>query len=66
LIPDPILARGTVQGFAWVEVNLPYWNWYRFPADFTIGAGLDTVIGWLLGGFLIAWMIQRAEKKAAA
>jgi hypothetical protein len=52
--------------FAWVEVNLPYWNWYRFPADFTFGAGLDTVIGWLLGGFLIAWMIQRAEKKAAA
>src|SRR5215475_2628064 len=52
--------------FAWVEVSLPYWNWYRFPADFTFGAGLDTVIGWLLGGFLIAWMIQRAEKKAAA
>jgi len=57
----------TLMGvFAWVEVNLPYWNWYRFPADFTIGAGLDTVVGWLLGGFLIAWMIQRAEKKAAA
>src|SRR5215471_496596 len=52
--------------FAWAEVNLPYWNWYRFPADFTLGAGLDTVIAWLLGGFLIAWLIQRAEKKAAA
>jgi hypothetical protein len=52
--------------FAWAEVNLPYWNWYRFPSDFTLGAGLDTVIGWLLGGFLIAWLIQRAEKKAAA
>jgi hypothetical protein len=51
--------------FAWVEVNLPYWNWYRFPADFTLGAGLDQVVGWLLGGFLIAWLIQRAEKKAA-
>ena len=56
----------TLMGlFAWVEVNLPYWNWYRFPADFTFGAGLDIVIGWLLGGFLIAWLIQRAEKKAA-
>jgi len=51
--------------FAWLAINAPYWNWYRFPADFTIGAGLDTVIGWLLGGFLIAWLIQRAEKKAA-
>ena len=51
--------------FAWLAVNAPYWNWYRFPADFTIGQGLDRVIGWLLAGFLIAWMIQRAEKKAA-
>jgi hypothetical protein len=57
----------TLMGvFAWLAISLPYWNWYRFPAAFTIGAGLDTVIGWLLGGFLIAWMIQRAEKKAAA
>ncbi|MBO0860716.1 MAG: hypothetical protein J2P21_19980 [Chloracidobacterium sp.] len=52
--------------FAWAQVNLPYWNWYRFPADFTLGAGLDTVIAWLIGGFLIAWLIHRAEKKAAA
>jgi hypothetical protein len=52
--------------FAWLTISLPYWNWYRFPAAFTIGEGLDNVIGWLLGGFLIAWMIQRAEKKAAA
>lgn len=51
--------------FAWLAINASYWNWYRFPADFTIGQGLDRVIGWLLGGFLIAWMIQRAEKKAA-
>jgi hypothetical protein len=50
--------------FAWLAISLPYWNWYRFPAAFTIGEGLDNVIGWLLGGFLIAWLIQRAEKKA--
>jgi hypothetical protein len=57
----------TLMGvFAWLAISLPYWNWYRFPAAFTIGEGLDTVIGWLLGGFLIAWLIQRAEKKAAA
>jgi hypothetical protein len=52
--------------FAWLAFSAPYWNWYRFPATFVIGEGLDRVIGWLLGGFLIAWMIQRAEKKAAA
>jgi hypothetical protein len=52
--------------FAWLAFGAPHWNWYRFPAAFTIGEGLDRVIGWLLGGLLIAWMIQRAEKKAAA
>ena len=51
--------------FAWAEVNLPYWNWYRFPGDFTLGAGIDAVVAWLLGGFLIAWLIHRAEKRAA-
>jgi len=65
-----ITTRGimvTLMGvFAWLAISLPHWNWYRFPAAFTIGEGLDNVIGWLLGGFLIAWMIQRAEKKAAA
>jgi hypothetical protein len=64
-----LVTRGVIVAlmglFAWAEVNLPYWNWYRFPADFTLGAGLDHVVGWLLGGFLIAWLIQRAEKKAA-
>jgi hypothetical protein len=51
--------------FAWLAISVPYWNWYRFPAAFTFGEGLDSIIGWLLGGFLIAWLIQRAEKRAA-
>jgi hypothetical protein len=51
--------------FSWLAISVPYWNWYRFPAAFTIGEGLDSLIGWLLAGFLIAWMIQRVEKKAA-
>ncbi|MCI0389087.1 MAG: hypothetical protein MOB07_10040 [Acidobacteria bacterium] len=56
----------TLMGlFAWLAISAPHWNWYRFPGTFIIGEGLDQVIGWLLGGFLMAWMIQRAEKKAA-
>src|SRR5262249_20259267 len=51
--------------FAWLEISAPYWNWYRFPGSFTVAAGLDAAIGWLLGGLLIAWLVQRAEKKAA-
>lgn len=48
--------------FAWLTVNVPQWNWYSFPATFTLGQGIDHLIGWLIGGFVIAWMIQRAEK----
>jgi len=51
--------------FAWLAISASYWNWYRFPAAFVIGEGLDQVIGWALGGFLIAWLLQRAEKRAA-
>jgi hypothetical protein len=64
-----LTTRGVMVGlmglFAWLAFSAPYWNWYRFPAAFVIGEGLDRIIGWLLGGFLIAWLIQRAEKKAA-
>jgi hypothetical protein len=53
----------TLMGlFAWLTVSVPHWNWYRFPAAFTTGEGLDGVIGWLLGGLVIAWLVQRAEK----
>lgn len=45
--------------FAWVTVNVPYWNWYRFPLDFTL-AGLATeAVGWLFAGFAIAWWLGR-------
>jgi hypothetical protein len=51
--------------FAWLSISASYWNWYRFPGTFIIGEGLDQVIGWLLGGLLIAWILQRGEKRAA-
>ena len=52
--------------FAWLSISASYWNWYRFPGAFIIGEGLDQVIGWLLGGLVIAWILQRGEKKAVA
>ena len=51
--------------FAWLSISASYWNWYRFPGTFIIGEGLDQVIGWLLGGLVIAWLLQRSEKRAA-
>ncbi len=60
------LAVALMGLFSWLTVSAPHWNWYRFPAAFTLGEGLDGVIGWLLGGLLITWLLQRIEKRAAA
>lgn len=48
--------------FAWLTVSVPHWNWYRFPLDFTIGALLDQVIGWMLAGVAIAWWLGRGNR----
>ncbi len=64
------LARGTggrilaITGlgfFAWLTVNVPYWNWYRFPMDFTEGQAIAHVVGWLLGGIAIALILPKRD-----
>lgn len=50
----------TVMGvFAWLVVSVPYWNWYRFPLDFTIGSLIMIVVGWFLAGLAMAWWLGR-------
>jgi hypothetical protein len=45
--------------FSWLSISVSYWNWYRFPLDFTIGNLLEQVLGWLLAGIAIAWWLGR-------
>lgn len=52
------LIVGSLGLFAWLVVNVPYWSWYRFPFEFTVGAFLEQVIGWLLAGYVIAWVLK--------
>jgi hypothetical protein len=47
--------------FAWVTVNVPYWNWYRFPLDFTLANLATEAVGWLLAGLAIAWWLGRGR-----
>ena len=49
--------------FAWMAISVPFWNWYMFPTDFTIGTLLEQVIGWLLSGSAIAWWLGRGERR---
>ena len=44
--------------FAWLAVSVPFWNWYRFPADFTLAALIEHGVGWLLAGLAIAWILR--------
>jgi hypothetical protein len=51
--------------FAWLSTLLPYWNWYRFPLDFTLAALAEQLIGWLIAGAVMAWWLGRGERKPA-
>ena len=54
---------GAMGLFAWLAVHVPYWNWYRFPLDFTLAGLAMQVIGWLLAGLAIAWWLARGERR---
>lgn len=57
-----VVVAGSLGLFAWLIVNVPYWNWFVFPLQFTIGAVIEQVVGWLLGGAAIAWWLGRGER----
>jgi hypothetical protein len=40
--------------FAGCLISLPYWNWYGFPTNFTVGAFIDHVVRCLAGGLVLA------------
>lgn len=57
------VAVATVMGgFAWVVVALPWWNWYRFPAEFVLGSLVQQVVGWFLAGLAVAWILGRGRR----
>ena len=58
-----VLVAGALGLFSWLSINVPYWNWYRFPAEFTAGALIEQVLGWLLAGMAIAWWLGRTERR---
>jgi hypothetical protein len=49
--------------FGWLANIVPQWNWYRFPSDFLVGNLVEQGVGWLLGGFAIAWWLGRQRRR---
>ncbi len=48
--------------FSWITVSAPYWNWYRFPQDFSLANLAMLAIGWLLAGCGMAWWLGRSGR----
>lgn len=44
--------------FAWAAVQVPQWNWYHFPLDYTVGGMIERTIGWFLGGLTIGSILK--------
>lgn len=61
-----VALAATAAIFAWLCTMVPYWNWYRFPLDFTLAALVEQLIGWLLAGAAMAWWLGRSERKLAS
>jgi hypothetical protein len=49
----------TVLGlFASLLIDGAYWNWFSFPASYTVTALADHTIGWLLVGLALAGIVK--------
>ena len=53
-----VLFVTLIGAAAWASINVPYWNWYGFPTDFTLAAGADSVLGWLAAGVVMAFIVK--------
>lgn len=58
-----VTVAAAVAVFAWLSNLVPYWNWYRFPTEFTLAALVEQLVGWILAGAAMAWWLARAERK---
>ncbi len=46
---------------AWLSINVSYWNWDHFPAEFPVEELIEQTVGWLLTGGAIALVLGRAK-----
>lgn len=46
--------------FAWISIEISYWNWYGFPGTYVVAQAVDQVVGWGLAGLAIAKLVKPA------
>lgn len=48
-----------IAGFAAVIYEIPYWNWYGFPANYVIAHAAGWIVSWSVAGSAMAAIIRR-------
>lgn len=43
----------------WLSINVSYWDWYGFPTNFVTSELIEQVVGWLLAGFVMGYILRR-------
>jgi hypothetical protein len=41
-----------------LRTELPYWNWYGFPGVYTAAQFTVHLVGFLVGGLILAWLVR--------
>ena len=59
-------AAVLVGVIAAITTNLSYWNWYGFPADYTLATGFIELVKYLVAGLVIALVLGRRKSATAA
>ena len=49
-----------------ITTNISYWNWYRFPANYTAAQIFTLVAGYAVGGVIAAAIVKSSAGKASA
>jgi hypothetical protein len=44
--------------FPTLSVDLPFWNWYGFPSTFTAAQFVVHIVGYLVGGLVLAAIVK--------
>ena len=55
-----VLLAGLLGLIPTLGVELPYWNWYKFPTDYVAAQLLVHVVGFIAGGLVVAWRLKSA------
>ena len=55
-----LLAVGRIPTLA---TGIPQWNWYGFPAAFVLAQAFVHLVGFLLGGLIVAKLVRPVYAK---